>query len=108
VRSVAEDPDAAAEVAVQLLEAGLLEDLATWVDECLRHHDTPMLRYLLAYALLTSSRMTAEAAQHVAQAAKSPLTPPYPWRETEIEALKALAGAFPDNARLAELSALVS
>lgn len=107
VRSVAEDPDAAVEVAVQLLEAGLLEDLARWVDECLRHRDTPMLRYLLAYALLTGSRMAAEAAQHVALAAKSTLLPPHPWRATEIEALRKLRAAFPDDARLAELNALV-
>lgn len=107
VQSVAEDPDAAAEVAVQLLDAGLLEDLARWVDECLRHRDAPMLRYLLAFALLTNSRMVAEAAQHVALAGKAPVTPPYPWRDTEILALKSLAGAFPNDARLAELNALI-
>jgi len=107
VRSLAEDPDAATEVAVQLLEASLLEDLATWVDECLRHRDTPMLRYLLAFTLLTRSRMRAEAAQHVALAGKLALLPPYPWRATEIEALKGLAAAFPDDARLGELVALV-
>lgn len=99
-----EDPDAVVEVAVQLHDAGLREDLSKWADECFRHREIPMIRYLLADALLTNSRMRAEAASHVMAVAKAPINPPYPWRRVEREVLARLRRAFPNDQRIEELS----
>jgi hypothetical protein len=104
---IADNPDALVDVAVLLHEAGLREELSRWVDECLRHREIPMLRYLLADALLLGSRMQVEAAQHVQAASHTPINPPYPWRRTERLVLQGLHQAFPDDARIAELLRLM-
>jgi len=103
IAPLADDPDALVEVAVRLGEAGLKDDLARWIDEALRHREVPMLRYILADALLQKSRMAVEAADHVARVAKSPINPPYPWRDFERAVLDRLGERFPDDARIAEL-----
>lgn len=107
VAPLAHDPDVLVDVAIRLWEAGFSEDFARWIDECLRHREVPMLRYLLADALLVSSRMAVEAAQHVAAVAKTPINPPYPWRPEERAALYRLAAQFPDDARIAELRTMM-
>ncbi len=103
IQPMMQDPDAVIEVAANLHEAGLMNDLSKWVDECLRHREIPMLRYFLADALLNNSRMRTEAAGHVMAVAQTPINPPYPWRRVELEVLSRLAVAFPDDGRLAEL-----
>lgn len=103
IAPLADDPDALVEVAVRLGEAGLVDDLARWIDEALRHREVPMLRYILADALLAKSRMAVEAADHVARVAKAPINPPYPWRPYERAVLDRLGERFPEDARLAEL-----
>jgi hypothetical protein len=74
-----------------------LDQLARFADEGLRHLNLPMLRYLLAYALLEDSRMGAEAAQHVQLSAKAGFAPPFPHREIEFVALRRLVERFPDD-----------
>jgi hypothetical protein len=103
VAPLASSPDAMIEVAVRLYDAGLFEDLTRWTDEALRHREIPMLRYLLAEALLRGSRMEAEAAQHLAKAGQTPVNPPYPWRETELFVLANLQRRFPSDVRIADL-----
>lgn len=98
-----DNPDAMTEVACWLWKCGMFQDLSRWVDECLRHRDVPMLRYVLASALLKWSRMAVEAAQHVAAAQSKPVNPPYPWRDEEFEVLQDLAEAFPEDLRLRDL-----
>lgn len=108
VRPMADDPDAMIEVAALLHEAGFLDDLARWVDECLRHREIPALRYIIADALLHNSRMAVEAARHIAMAKDKPIAPPYPWRRVELGVLRRLARAFPNDERIADLLSLSS
>ncbi|HTQ09236.1 MAG TPA: hypothetical protein VMI31_04120 [Fimbriimonadaceae bacterium] len=95
-------PDAFLEVAALLFEAGLHHEAARWIDEALRHADLPMLRYLLAYAHLKVTNLEFEAAEQVKAASTRPITPPFPWRGIEIEALRALSERFPDEPRIAQ------
>lgn len=94
-----EAPEQFIEVACALLEINLLAEASRFLDEALRHLDLPMLHYLQAYALLKGTNMRVDAAQHV-QAANTAFTPPFPWRQTEINALKTLEAAFPEEARI--------
>jgi hypothetical protein len=105
---MAEHPENFIEVACLLLEPGLHEQAAYWIDEALRHEDLPMLRYLLAYSHLTSSGLEYEAAAQIEAASKSGMGPPLPWREIEWEAIEKLADWFPADSRLQELRALRS
>ena len=107
VAPLAERPESLIEVACLLLEIGVRAEASRWIDEALRHRDLAMLRYLLAHSLLSGSRMDAEAAVQVAAAGRLPFEPPYPWREIERTALKALSARFPEDARLAEYRSLI-
>lgn len=103
---LADDPDALIEVACQLLDAGMDESAARWIDEARRHVDLPMLRVLLADLLLRQSRFEVEAAQWVASLNGQTLTPPYPWRRAEREAVERLRSRFPDSEPLLALEAM--
>ena len=107
VAPLADRPESLIEVACLLLEIGVRAEASRWIDEALRHRDLPMLRYLLAWSLLSGSRMDAEAATQIAAAARMPFDPPFPWREIERRALTALAARFPEDARLAQYLALL-
>lgn len=106
LRPLDETPAVYVEVAAMLLEAGLYTETSKWIDEALRHNDLPMLRYLLAYAYLSASRMEVEAAEQIAAAGQRPAAPPYAYRPIEIEALSALRERFPDNQVLGQYAAL--
>jgi len=95
-----EAPEQFIEVACALLEINFLAEASRFLDESLRHLDLPILHYLQAYALLSGTNMRVDAAQHVQAAAHSPFAPPFPWRQTEINALKALEVAFPEDPRI--------
>lgn len=97
---LAQNPDAAIEVACLYLEARLYMDAARLIDDLLRHRDQPMLRYLLAWGLLTHSRMATEAAEHVRAAGRLPIGPPYPWRPLESMAIAKLAERFAQDEAL--------
>jgi tetratricopeptide (TPR) repeat protein len=107
LRALAERPESVTEVACLLLEAGLRDQAARLMDEALRHREHPGLRYLLAWALLTGSRMDVEAAAHVRRAASAPVEPPFPWRPLERRAVAELSARFPDDARLRALARLL-
>lgn len=96
-------PEALAEIACLLLDAGLTDQAAKFLDEALRHGDHANLRYLLAWTLLRDARLEAEAAEHVRRAAAKPVEPPFPWRRIEARALTALVARFPGDARLRTL-----
>ncbi len=98
-----EVPENFIEVACLLIEHGLLVDATRWIDEALRHRDMHMLRYLLAYCYLVGTKMTAEAAEQVAAAARKPLAPPYPWRAVEIRALNAVVDRLGKSERISDL-----
>lgn len=99
-------PEHFIEVVCLLLEAGLLEETAKWIDEALRHADLPMLRYLLAYAYLKGSRMEVQAAEQLQMAVSPGAQPPYPWRDMEREALQFLAKKFPADGSLSRMLAM--
>ncbi|HWA82625.1 MAG TPA: DUF5107 domain-containing protein [Fimbriimonadaceae bacterium] len=107
LRPMDEHPENYVEVAALLVEAQLFELAGRWIDEALRHLDLPMLRYLLAYAHIKATGMDFEAAEQVAVAGRMPLAPPFPWRQTEIEAIFRLAERFPGDGRLHELTLLL-
>ncbi len=108
LRPLEDDPESFIEIACLLVDCGLWEESARWIDEALRHCELQMLHYLLAYCHLKGSGMAFEAARHVQAAADKPLSPPYPWRPIELVCLKALAETFPDEARLNEISVLAN
>ncbi|HRF58706.1 MAG TPA: hypothetical protein PLH94_02190 [Fimbriimonadaceae bacterium] len=97
VQPLATNPDALIDGACLLIEFGLAEDAARWIDEALRHRELPALHYLLAWLLLQHTRMDAEAAQHLHAAAKLPIQPPLPWRWVEVAVLEALRSRFPGD-----------
>ncbi|MEQ1820896.1 MAG: hypothetical protein ABL949_00105 [Fimbriimonadaceae bacterium] len=107
VAPLAANPDALIDIACQLFELHDYESLSRWVDECLRHREVSMLRYLLADALFENSRMDVEAATNVRKASDSPINPPYPWREVEFMVLSRLLTRFPGDSRIAELLAMM-
>jgi hypothetical protein len=108
LKPLADNPEAFIEVACQLHDCGLGEELSKWTEECLRHREVPMLRYLLAHELLRNSRMKAEGAQQVVTASKAPINPPYPWRDLEKKVIRELLVYFPEDQRLRDLSELIA
>jgi len=107
LRALDDFPDSFIEVATLLVDAELYEQAGRWIDEAIRHADLPMLRYLLAYSHLKSSKMEFEAQDQLLAAAKIPLGPPYPWRDIEREAILALREKFPQDERLRELASII-
>lgn len=107
-RPAAQNPQVAVGLAVLLIGMGRLAEASKWIEEALRVGEVPLLRYLLAWILLTNTRHTAEAAHHVRMAAQEPWGPPFPWRKIEIRAIRELASAFPDDTRLSDWTALLN
>jgi tetratricopeptide (TPR) repeat protein len=103
IATLKSDPEALVEGACRLIEAGLFEQAARWIDEALRQRDEPRLHYLMGYCHLERSKMTFEAAQHVMAVESFPIQPPYPWQRVEWSALERLSDAFPDSQRLKKL-----
>lgn len=103
---LAKNPDLGLECIDALLEIGLVQESAMLMDEILRHEDIGLVRLMLAWSLLTLSRMEVEAAQHIALFEKAALAPPLPSRPREVEAVKALAARFPQSQRLNEMAQL--
>ncbi len=102
-----EIPESFVEVACLLLEAGLFEETATWIDESLRHHPLPMLHYLLAYGYLATGQMEFQAAEQMQSAVSPDPQPPYPWRKIERQVLATLAERFPADGSLKRMLAMV-
>ena len=96
------------EVACLLIEAGLFDQASRWIDEAIRHRDLPMLRYLMAYCLITATRLSTEAFDHVRIAGQTPIAPPFPFRAVEWKAIESLRMAFPDDKNLGILSSLLA
>lgn len=105
VAPIAENPDLLVEGALFLYDLGLYEDLARWVDECLRHREVPMLRYILADTLFERADMHIDAANHLRRANETPINPPYPGRDLERAILGSLQKRYP-HPRLDELITL--
>ena len=105
---LSENPEEFIEVACLLIEAGLFDQASRWIDEALRHRDLAMLRYLMAYCLLTATKLVAEASEQVRLAARSPLAPPFPFRDVERDAIALLAGTFPEDLHLPVLKGWVA
>lgn len=103
---LAKNPDLGLECIDALLEIGLVQESAMLMDEILRHEDIGLVRLMLAWSLLTLSRMEVEAAQHISLFEKAALAPPLPSRWREVEAVKALAARFPQSQKLNEMAQL--
>jgi hypothetical protein len=100
LKPLKESPEQFIEAACLLLDMHLLSEASRFIDEALRHEDLPMLRYLQAFALLSGTKMSVDAAEHIAAAAGKPFAPPFPWRRREIAVLEYLLSAFPNDARM--------
>jgi len=103
-----ENPEEFIEVACLLIEAGMHDQASRWLDEAIRHRDLPMLRYLMAYCLVVKTRLNAEASEQVRVAGKTPLVPPFPFRDLERTAILTLSETFPSDQRLAVLAGYVN
>lgn len=103
--SLEENPEEFIEVACLHIEHGQLDQASRWIDEALRHQDLAMLRILMAFCLLKGTQMVTEAAEHLAAANRVP-GPPYPWREVELDAIRALLERFPLDEHLQRLEKL--
>jgi len=97
---LAKNPDLGLECIDQILSLGLTMEAGMLMDELLRHEEIGLVRLMLAWTLLTKSRMEAEAAQHLATFEKSQVTPPLPSRPREIQAVQELHARFPFQERL--------
>ena len=106
VEPLADSPDALVEVACILVESRRYEDLFRWVDECLRHREVAMLRYILAFAYVESGKHEFETAMQVQKVALQPVTAPYPWRRIERHVLETLSLQFPSDERIKDLLGL--
>jgi len=97
-----ERPEWTCEALCLLVEAGAFADAARFAEAALALGPLPVLHYLLAYCLLTHSKMNTEAATHVALAGKLPNQPPYAWRALEIRAMETLQEAGLGDEKLRE------
>jgi hypothetical protein len=108
VSPLSEFPESLVDIACLLMEFGLLEEASKWIDEALRHADLPILRYLLAYALLQGSRMDVQAAEQLMRARTPEPSPPFPFRTIELEALSFLHEKFADDSAIRKLLAIAN
>jgi len=107
LNSMEETPEVFVEVACLLLEASLYGEAITWLHEALLHSELPMLRYLLAFALLRSTQLDVQASDQLQLATSPEPIPPYPWRPIERIALEELSARFPTDSsvrRMFEIS----
>lgn len=88
-------PDAMLAALAHLVGLGRWAEAARAAEDALRASDTPMVRWMLGWCLLSGSRMEAEAAAVFAQAAAAPVAPPLPWRPVEREAVLGACARFP-------------
>jgi tetratricopeptide (TPR) repeat protein len=95
-------PEWVCEALCLLVEAGVYADAARFAEAALAVQPLPSVHYLLAYCLLTHSKMNAEAAAHVSLASQLPNQPPYAWRAAEIRAMETLQEAGLGDERLRE------
>lgn len=95
-------PEWVCEALCLLVEAGVYADAARFAEAALAVRPLPSVHYLLAYCLLTHSKMNAEAATHVSLASQLPNQPPYAWRAAEIRAMETLQEAGLGDERLRE------
>ncbi len=103
-----ENPEEFIDVACLLIESGLFDQAVRWIDEAIRHRDLPMLRYLMAYCFLIKTPHNAEAFDHMRTAAKSPIAPPFPFREVEKQAIQRLTETFPTDRNLATFASYIA
>lgn len=106
--SLDERPEEFIEVACLLIECGLFDQASRWIDEALRHCDLPMLRYLMAYCLITGTSLYAEAAEQLRLAGAKPIAPPFPYRDMESQAIQSLLKAFLSDRNLGAVAALLA
>lgn len=108
LKSLVADPEAVADVACQLLSAGLYDQAARWIDECLRHAEFPNLRYLIAWMHMKITSLEFEAQAHLRAVVELPIEAPLPWRPLERRAVAKLYEFFPEDPRLRELHGILA
>jgi hypothetical protein len=105
LKPLAEDRELGLDAFHHLVMWGLEKEALRLADDLLRAGENPLLRLMMAWLLLTRSRMEAEAAQHVQTALAKGVEPPYPVRRREAEAIAELCRRFPSDERLRTMAA---
>ena len=101
-------PEHLVEITARWLETGRLDQSTRWIDEALRHVESPMLLYLQAYAYLSAARMEGEIPNLLRRAGKIGYQPPFPFRDIERQALAALRNRFEDDELLAKFQSFMA
>ncbi len=108
VKPMQSRPEHLVEVAARWLETGRADQATRWINESLRHVESPMLLYLQAYAFLRAGRMEVEIPNLLRRANEIGYQPPFPYRDIEGEALSALQNRFPDDILVAKFRHLMA
>lgn len=107
VQALSTDPYDALQAIVAYARLGLVQDVVRLAQQVLQVTDSPMIRLVLGYSMLKSSRFAPEAAEHVRRAGLAQVQPPFPVSPYEGVVLRELVARFPDQAFLAEYLSLV-
>jgi hypothetical protein len=100
LRSYSSDRETMLGTVGSLIEVGLITDAMRLISEWLKFQDFPMLRYLLAYCTLESSKMDIEAGEQMRLAAQMPFEGPFPHRPIESRILQELSKKWRNEPKL--------
>lgn len=100
VRPLADSPSLLLDTLCLQIEHGMIQDAARLSLESLHFQDTPLVRYIYAWLLMTTTNLASETAHQVALAGQIGTVGPLPQRRPEIRAIRELSQAFRQDTAL--------